>query len=612
MMSIADPDDPATLRALAERSAAWPFEEARKIVARLERQPKDVVIFETGYGPSGLPHIGTFGEVARTTMVRHAFRVLTDDKVKTRLIAFSDDMDALRKVPDNVPNREMLATHLGKPLTRVPDPFSNEHPSFGAANNARLRAFLDRFGFEYEFMSSTETYELGRFDATLLRMLEAYDRVMEIILPTLGSERQITYSPFLPISPATQRVLQVPTVARNVGAGTITYVDPDSGDEVETPVTGGRVKCQWKADWAMRWVALGIDYEMAGKDLIDSVRLSGDIARALGAVPPEGFNYELFLDEKGQKISKSRGNGLTIDEWLRYAGTESLSLFMYREPRAAKRLYFDVIPRQVDEYQQHLEGYGRQDLQRRIANPVWHIHAGNPPAPEVSISFSMLLNLVSASNAENAATLWGFIGRYWPGVTAESHPRLDAMVGYAIHYFRDFVLPEKKFRDPTEAERKALADLRDALAQLPAGATAEEIQEVVYEIGRREPFLDHTGKTKPKDGKPGVSIEWFNMLYQVLLGQEKGPRFGSFVAVYGIENTTAMIDGALARGADNLVWVNLVSKIYYDRDHRFYKNTKIGELMKERDAVARGMRPPKTKKRPSGKQEHQAADAPPP
>jgi lysyl-tRNA synthetase class 1 len=537
------------LRALAEQSNAWPFEEARKIVARLEKHPKDTVIFETGYGPSGLPHIGTFGEVARTTMVRHAFRVLTDDRIKTRLIAFSDDMDALRKVPDNVPNREMLAEHLGKPLTRVPDPFSHEYPSFGAANNARLRTFLDRFGFDYEFVSSTDDYMAGRFDATLRKILAAYDRVMEIILPTLGPERRATYSPFLPIDPQSGRVLQVPMLGRDVARGTVTYRDPETGKEVETPVTGGRVKCQWKADWAMRWVALGVDYEMAGKDLIDSVRLSGQICRALGAVPPEGFNYELFLDEHGQKISKSKGNGLTIDEWLRYASPESLSLFMYRDPRAAKRLYFDVIPRHVDDYQQYLEAYQRQDLKQRLANPVWHIHAGNPPKPDMPIPFSMLLTLVSASNAENAETLWGFIGRYRPGVAPRTHPQLDKLVGYAIHYFRDFVLPAKKFRAPSEAERAALLDLHDALKQLPANATAEEIQEVVYEIGRREPFLDRTGKIKTRDGKPGVSLDWFNMLYQVLFGQEKGPRFGSFAAVYGVENTVAMIDGALARSA---------------------------------------------------------------
>jgi lysyl-tRNA synthetase class 1 len=552
-MSTAEFQPAQSLRELAEQSNAWPFEEARKIVARLKRAPKkeseQEVIFETGYGPSGLPHIGTFGEVARTTMVRHAFRVLTDDKVKTRLIAFSDDMDGLRKVPDNVPNKDMLAAHLGKPLSRVPDPFSNEYPSFGAANNARLRAFLDRFGFDYEFLSSTECYMSGRFDAALLRVLERFDAVMNIMLPSLREERAQTYSPFLPISPQTGIVLQVPILAHDAKAGTITYEDPDSREQVTTLVTGGRTKLQWKPDWAMRWVALGVDYEMAGKDLIDSVKLSGEICRALGGLPPEGFNYELFLDEKGQKISKSKGNGLTIDEWLRYANTESLSLFMYREPKAAKRLYFDVIPRHVDEYQQFLDAYPRQDAKQQLANPVWHIHSGAPPKADMPITFTMLLTLVSSSNAENAETLWGFIQRYRPGVTRATHPKLDALVGYAIHYFRDFVLPTKTFREPTAAERAALFDLRDALAQLSPEASAEDIQAVVYEIGRREPFLDKTGKIKTKDGKPGVALDWFNMLYQVLLGQERGPRFGSFVAVYGLANTVAMIDGALARSA---------------------------------------------------------------
>ncbi|HEY3640699.1 MAG TPA: lysine--tRNA ligase [Xanthobacteraceae bacterium] len=551
-MSIADVP-PADLRELAERSNAWPFEEARKIVARLQRVPrnaaKDAVIFETGYGPSGLPHIGTFGEVARTTMVRHAFRVLTGDKIKTRLIAFSDDLDGLRKVPDNIPNKAMVAEHLGKPLTRVPDPFGT-HASFGEHNNARLRAFLDTFGFDYEFLSSTECYMSGRFDAALMRVLERFDAVMAIMLPSLRAERAQTYSPFLPISPGTGIVLQVPILAHDAAAGTITYEDPESRERVTTPVTGGRCKLQWKPDWAMRWLALGVDYEMAGKDLIDSVKLSGEICRALGGTPPESFIYELFLDEQGQKISKSKGNGLTIEEWLRYASPESLSLYMYREPKAAKRLYFDVIPREVDQYQQLLDAYLRQDQKQRLSNPVWHVHSGDPPVSEMPIAFSMLLTLVASSNAENAEALWGFIGRYRPGVTPQTHPRLDALVGYAIHYYRDFVLPAKTYREPTAAERAALIDLRDALGQLPADATAEQIQDVVYEVGRREPFLDHSGKIKTRDGKPGVSLDWFNMLYQVLLGQEKGPRFGSFAAIYGLKNTVDMIDGALARSGN--------------------------------------------------------------
>jgi lysyl-tRNA synthetase class 1 len=537
-----------SLRELAELSRAWPFEEARKIIARLKKKPKDQVIFETGYGPSGLPHIGTFGEVARTSMVRHAFRVLTDDKIKTRLIAFSDDMDGLRKVPDNIPNKEMVAQHLGKPLTRVPDPFGT-HKSFAEHNNARLRGFLDQFGFDYEFMSSTACYTTGRFDEALLKVLQHFEEVMAVMLPSLREERAQTYSPFLPIDPQSGIVLQVPVVEHDAKAGTITYEHPDRNERVTTLVTGGRCKLQWKPDWAMRWVALGIDYEMAGKDLIDSVKLSGEICRTLGGTPPEGFNYELFLDENGQKISKSKGNGLTIEEWLRYASPESLSLFMYREPKAAKRLYFDVIPRHVDDYLQFLEAYPRQETKEKLGNPVWHIHNGGPPPADNPVPFAMLLSLVTASNAANAETLWGFISRYRPGVTPTTHPRLAALVDYAINYYRDFVAPVKKFRSPSAAERAALLDLRDALAQLPAQAAAEAIQELVYEVGRREPFLDKTGKIKTKDGKPGVSLEWFNMLYQVLLGQEKGPRFGSFVAAYGIADTIAMIDGALARSA---------------------------------------------------------------
>ncbi|BAT57706.1 lysine--tRNA ligase [Variibacter gotjawalensis] len=536
----------ADLRSLAEQSNAWPFDEARKLVARLKKRPKDVVLFETGYGPSGLPHIGTFGEVARTTMVRHAFRVLTDDKIKTKLLCFSDDVDGMRKVPDNVPNQELLQQHLGRPLTRVPDPFG-QYESFGHHNNAMLRRFLDAFGFEYEFASALDYYTSGRFNDGLVRMLENYDKVMGVMLPTLREERRKTYAPILPIHPESGVVMQVPIDEVHADRATVVWHEPESGKRWETSVLDGGCKAQWKPDWALRWAVLDVDYEMSGKDHIDNVKTSGKICRILGGTPPEGFNYELFLDENGQKISKSKGNGITIDEWLRYASPESLSLFMYRDPKAAKRLHFDVIPRNVDDYQQFLDGYPKQELKHQLANPVWHVHAGAPTPRDMPISFAMLLTLVSSSNAENADTLWGFIGRYRPGVTPQTHPHLDAQVKYAIQYFRDFVLPEKKFRNATETERAALKDLRDALSQLPADATAEAIQDIVYEIGRREPFLDH--KKKAKDGQPGVSLDWFNMLYQVLLGQEKGPRFGSFVTVYGLNNTVDMIDGALARSA---------------------------------------------------------------
>jgi lysyl-tRNA synthetase, class I len=532
----------------ARRSKAWPFEEARRLIERMKNRPPTTggVLFETGYGPSGLPHIGTFGEVVRTTMVRTAFRVLTEDRVPTRMLCFSDDLDGLRKVPDNIPNKEMLRAHLNQPLTSVPDPFG-EHDSFGSHNNARLRGFLDHFGFSYEFASSTDYYRSGRFDATLLKMLAAYDEVMAIMLPSLGEERQQSYSPFLPISPTTGAVLQVPILERNVAAGTIVFRDPDADRLVETPVTGGRVKCQWKADWALRWAALGVDYEMSGKDLIDSVRLSSRICKVLGGEPPEGFNYELFLDENAQKISKSKGNGITIEEWLAYASPESLSLYMYQKPKAAKRLYFDVIPKAVDEYFSFLAAYPGQSADLRLGNPVWHIHSGAPPAADMPIGFAMLLNLAAASNASDKSVMWGFILKHVAGVTPESHPKLDELVGYAVRYYDDFVAPKKVFRHPDPVEREALAALDRSLAGLEkAGTTgADAVQNALYEVGRSFERFQDKEKSAP-DGRPGVALSWFATLYQILLGMERGPRFGSFVAIYGIPETRALIARALA------------------------------------------------------------------
>ncbi|WP_205648746.1 lysine--tRNA ligase [Acuticoccus kandeliae] len=512
----------------AQSAKAWPFEEARKVVARLAGSSRPV-IFETGYGPSGLPHIGTFGEVARTTMVRNAFIALTGGTIPTRLVAFSDDMDGLRKVPGNLPNQAMLAEYLGRPLTEVPDPFGS-HESFAHHNNARLRGFLDSFGFEYDFMSSTETYRAGRFDEALLATLRAYDDVMAIMLPTLGPERRATYSPFLPIHPKTRIVCQVPILAHDADAGTITWKDED-GTTYETPVTGGAAKLQWKPDWAMRWFALGVDYEMAGKDLIDSVQQSSRICRAIGGRPPEGFNYELFLDENGEKISKSRGNGLSVEEWLAYAAPESLALFMYQKPKTAKRLFFDVIPKAVDEYYTFAAKYAEESPDKQIENPVWHISGAAAKAATVPISFAMLLNLVSASNAQERAVLWGFISRYAPGATPESEPELDKLVTHALTYYRDFVLPAKTYRAPTDVERTAMEALAGRLDGMD-GASAEDIQNEVYAVG--------------KEHFP-VLREWFGALYQVLLGQEQGPRFGSFVALYGVAETRAMIADALAR-----------------------------------------------------------------
>ncbi|RJG46661.1 lysine--tRNA ligase [Mesorhizobium sp. DCY119] len=533
------------LLAAATESKAWPFEEARKIVARYKgRDFPETVLFETGYGPSGLPHIGTFGEVARTTMVRHAFRVLTQDKVKTRLLCFSDDMDGMRKIPENVPDRAGLEPYLHMPLTAVPNPFGGDYASFGDHNNAMLRRFLDTFGFDYEFASATEYYKAGRFDEVLLRAAAKYDDIMKVMLPTLGEERQATYSPFLPISPKSGRVLYVPMKNVDAKAGTITFDDED-GQETTLPVTGGRVKLQWKPDFGMRWAALNVDFEMFGKDHQTNQTIYDRICVILGGRAPEHFVYELFLDENGQKISKSKGNGLTIDEWLTYAPTESLGLYMFQRPRQAKKLYFDVIPKAVDEYYAFLSAYPKQEWKERLGNPVWHMHDGNPPAIDMPVTFALLLNLVSASNADSKDVLWGFISRHAKDVTPKSHPELDRLAAYAVRYFDDFVKPTKSFRSPDEVENAALQALSDALGQLPADASSEAIQNASLNVARKiERYQDHS-KQSPEGG-PGVSVAFFQMIYQVLIGQERGPRFGSFAALYGIAETRALIAKALA------------------------------------------------------------------
>ena len=520
-------------------SKAWPFDQARAIVRRLDIEKKRgidragrPVVFETGYGPSGLPHIGTFGEVVRTTMVRNAFIALTEGKIETRMICVSDDMDGMRKVPGTVPNPEALEKYMQMPLTDVPDPFGT-HESYGAHMNARLRAFLDSFGFDYEFKSATELYRAGAYDEYLLRALEKFDDIMKVMLPTLGEERRATYSPFLPISPTSGRVLYVPMKSTDPDAGTITFDDED-GTEVTLPVTGGHVKLQWKPDFGMRWAALGVDFEMFGKDHQDNAPLYSRICKILGGEQPVQFVYELFLDENGEKISKTKGNGISVEEWLKYAPPESLSLFQFAKPRAAKKLYFDVIPKTVDEYYQHLSAYNRQDEKQRAANPVWHIHNGKPPAEDPPLTFALLLNLVSAANASDKETLWGFIRKYAPDATPETNPGLDRMTEYAVRYYEDFVKPNKAYRAPTDAERAALVDLSARFRAVDASdkQDGEALQTLIFSVGKDHAFENLR--------------DWFKAIYEVCLGQSQGPRFGSFVAIYGPDETADLIDGVLS------------------------------------------------------------------
>jgi len=529
-MTVATVSTPE-LREAALASKAWPFEEARKVVKRLGGTvpEKGYALFETGYGPSGLPHIGTFNEVLRTTMVRRAFEAMSD--VPTRLIAFSDDMDGLRKVPDNVPNQAMLRGHLGKPLTAIPDPFG-KFESFAHHNNAMLREFLDRFGFDYEFRSSTEQYRSGAFDDALRGVLRHYQAIMDIMLPTLRAERAATYSPVLPVSPKSGIVLQVPVEVVDAERGLIRF--DDEGETIEHCILSGGAKLQWKVDWAMRWVALGVDYEMYGKDLTDSGVQSGKIAQVLGGRKPEGLIYELFLDAKGEKISKSKGNGLSLEEWLTYGSEESLAFYAYREPKSAKQLHIGVIPRAVDEYEQFRGNYAGQPLDKKLGNPVHHIHNGAVPAEALPVSYGLLLNLVGVMGADATADqVWAYLANYVPNASSDTYPQLAGLVGNALAYNRDFIAPTLKRRAPDENEAAALRELDAQLAALPDDASAEEIQNIVYTIGK-DP---HYGFEQLRD--------WFKALYQTLLGADQGPRMGSFIALYGVENSRRLIAQAL-------------------------------------------------------------------
>ena len=511
---------------LIQSTSSWPFVEIRKLLKDRKDliKSKNKITFQTGYGPSGLPHIGTFGEVARTTMMINALNHIQN--IETDLITFSDDMDGLRKVPDNIPNDKILYENLGKPLTSIPDPF-NKFNSFGEHNNEMLKDFLNKFNFKFNFKSSTENYKEGKFNNSLMRVLEKYEEIMEIILPTLRSERKKTYCPFLPICPTTGKVLEIALLEMNKKNGTVIF--DNNGKKLETQIINGNCKLQWKVDWAMRWFTFDVDFEMYGKDLTESAILSNKICKTLGKRPPNGFVYELFLDEKGEKISKSKGNGITIDQWLRYASPESLSLYMYQNPTRAKKLYSEVVPKAVDEYLSLIETFPNQEIKKQLLNPIWHVHNGNPPKEKIVMTFSMLLNLVGSSNAKSKEILWKFIQRFHKDIKPENHPIFDQLTEYAINYFRDKVEPNKKYKIADDSERKALINLAKKLESTTQDMKPEDIQTLVYSTGK-------------ENGYEEKLREWFILIYEVLFGSKDGPRMGFFISFFGVKETIELIN----------------------------------------------------------------------
>ncbi len=511
---------------LIQSTSSWPFVEIRKLLKDRKDiiKAKNKITFQTGYGPSGLPHIGTFGEVARTTMMINVLKNI--QKIDHELITFSDDMDGLRKVPENIPNSEILKKNLGKPLTEIPDPFG-KYKSFGEHNNEMLKEFLKKFKFNFNFKSSTLNYKKGIFNNSLMRVLEKYEEIMNIILPTLGDERRKTYCPFLPICPETGKVLEIPLISMDIKKGTVIFKNNDK--KLETNILDGNCKLQWKVDWAMRWFTFDVDFEMYGKDLTESAILSNKICRALGKTPPNGFAYELFLDEKGEKISKSKGNGISIEQWLRYASPESLSLYMYPNPKRAKKLYSEVVPKTVDEYLSLIEKYPNQKEKDQIINPVWHVHNGNPPKEKIVMPFSMLLNLVGSSNADSKEILWKFINKFHKEIKPQDHPILDGLTEYAINYFKDKVEPNKKFKKPNDIEKKALKNLVSKLEKIDQKLNPEDIQTIIYSVGK-------------ENGYEKNLRDWFKLIYQVLFGEEDGPRIGFFVSFFGLKETISLIN----------------------------------------------------------------------
>ncbi|MFH2218432.1 MAG: lysine--tRNA ligase [Pseudomonadota bacterium] len=511
----------------------WPFKEADKLRKRYTETPNIPVRFETGFGPSGMPHIGTFAEVARTTWVRHAFEFLT--RWPTQLIAFSDDMDGLRKVPLNLPQQEMLTENLGRPLCRIPDPFG-ECESYSAYMNNKLREFLDSYSFDYTFQSSHEAYTRGDFNDGLSVILQKVEDVKAIILPTMSEAKRANWSPFFPICENCGRINSTQVTGYDIENNAIDYSCEQEEGEVKScghkgtaSIFNGKVKVGWKIDWALRWYSYDIGYEMYGKDLIESARLSGKICRLMGKQPPTGLFYELFLDAKGRKISKSVGKGLTIDSWMSYAPLESLLFYIFQNPKQAKRLFWGIVPRSVDDYLSNLIQYRSMDPEDHPESTIWHLFNKGETVPSynAAINFSLINNLISAVGADDIDLILEYLKRYDSSMEKYGTV-IEDLVKKAMNYYRDFILPDKKYRTPTEKEKKMFNALRNELAEYD-GDDENELQSLPFNVVRA---FDESPKN------------FFKMFYEVLFGQERGPRFGTFVRLVGKEKALSLLDSA--------------------------------------------------------------------
>ena len=521
----------------------WPYEEARKLVDRAQGyQPGRPVIFESGFGPSGLPHLGTMCEVLRPAYVRRALENVGDGR-PARLIVFIDDIDGLRKVPESVPHRDEWKRYLGQPVARIPDPFGC-CKSFADHMIDLLSKFLAPVEVDLELARASEMYASGRFDDALKLMLDKREDIIRVITPTLREENRAGWSPFMPICPACGQVNSTRVVAYHPDRAAVEFsCERDfggahgCGHRAEQSVLGGNAKVGWKVDWALRWYVLKVDYELYGKDLIDSARLSGQILRLLGGKPPIGFPFEMFLDEEGHKISKSVGRGVTVDDWQRYAPIEVLKYFLLLSPRRARKLFIETIPQYVDEYLDALREYARADNveARRNMALEFVLQSRSSRRFDSSLTYSMTMNLVAALGSSDRDLIWKYLTRYDPAIAgdAETEALGRTLMDCALNYYADFIEPTKKRYAPNNSEREQLKKLIEFLEANP-DAPGDEIEKKIYDLGR---------EYYPKPGNI------FPLLYRVLLGQDRGPRLGAFIRLATPARVVELLNASLVHSA---------------------------------------------------------------